>query len=32
MEKETIKLSQLQTNTRNPRKISDKNLAKLGGH
>lgn len=29
MEKETIKLSQLQTNTRNPRKISDKNLAKL---
>lgn len=29
MEKETIKLTQLQTNTRNPRKISDKNLAKL---
>jgi site-specific DNA-methyltransferase (adenine-specific) len=29
MEKETIKLTQLQTNSRNPRKISEKNLTKL---
>lgn len=29
METEKIKLTQLQVNTRNPRKISDKNLAKL---
>ncbi len=29
MNKENVKLTQLQVNTRNPRKISDKNLSKL---